>query len=127
MTRTSSAGTGGLRRALTRLRRAALKYPGAVEEFPWGEHALKVNKKVFVFLSLHNKVLRVTVKLPQSGKSALSLPFTAPTGYGLGKSGWVTAGFEPGDKVDVDLLKEWIDESYRTIAPNKYVKQLDED
>ena len=38
----------------------------------------------------------------------------------------VTATFAPGEKPPVDLLCEWIDESYRTIAPKKLVKQWDE-
>lgn len=54
------------------------------------------------------------------------LPFTSPTGYGLGKSGWVTAELEPGQVPAVDLFERWIDESYRAQAPKKLVKQLDE-
>ena len=33
-----------------RLRKRALGYPGATEDHPWGETAIKVNGKVFVFL-----------------------------------------------------------------------------
>ena len=29
------------------------------------------------------------------------------------------------DEVPVDLLEEWIDESYRAVAPKTLVKQLD--
>jgi hypothetical protein len=54
------------------------------------------------------------------------LPFTRPAGYGLGKSGWVQAEFPPGARPPVDLLKAWIDESYRAQAPKRLVKQLDE-
>ena len=56
---------------------------------------------------------------------ALDLPYAAPTGYGLGKSGWVTFT-PPEDEIPpLDRLKEWIDESYRTRAPRKLVKELD--
>ena len=34
--------------------------------------------------------LGISCKLPQSGEAALMLPFAKPTGYGLGKSGWVS-------------------------------------
>jgi hypothetical protein len=44
--------------------------------------------------------------------------------YGLGKSGWVSAKFADGDKPPVDMLKAWIDESYRAQAPKKLVKTL---
>ena len=30
-----------------------------------------------------------------------------------------------GDVVPIDMLKEWIDESYRAIAPKKLLKELD--
>ena len=50
----------------TSLRSAALAYPGAVEEFPWGERAFKVNAKIFFVMSRHEGVFRVTAKLPVS-------------------------------------------------------------
>jgi predicted DNA-binding protein (MmcQ/YjbR family) len=108
-----------LQKAERQLRRYALAFPGAYEEFPWDERVIKVNKKIFLFAKVNKGILRVTVKLPETGKSVLTLPFTTPTGYGLGKSGWVTAAFEAGDKLPVDLLQEWIDESYDAIAPTK--------
>ena len=46
------------------------------------------------------------------------------TGYGLGKAGWITARFTKQDKIDVAMLKGWIDESYRAIAPKTLVKKL---
>jgi hypothetical protein len=56
---------------------------------------------------------------------ALSLPFASPTGYGLGKSGWVTARFTARDKPPVEMLRKWIDESYRAVAPKELVQALD--
>ncbi len=79
------------------LRAFALDYPGAHEEFPWGERVIKVKGKVFVFLG-PDEALGLTVKLPQSRLMALGLPFASPTGYRLGKSGWVTAQFGPREK-----------------------------
>ena len=55
---------------------------------------------------------------------ALLLPFTVPTGYGLGKSGWVTAKLADGEDAPVELFKEWIDESYRAQAPKRLVASL---
>ena len=109
------------------LRAYALGLPEAREDFPWGERVAKVKDKVFVFLGRDGEEeWGVTVKLPSSGLMALSLPFASPTGYGLGKSGWVTAKFPPGHEPPVDMLKEWIDESYRAQAPKKLVRELDE-
>jgi predicted DNA-binding protein (MmcQ/YjbR family) len=114
------------RKAEERLRQAALEYPEATEDFPWGERAIKVRKKVFVFMMADGSGLYVTTKLPDSAPFAVMQPFANPSGYGLGKSGWVSSKFEPGERPPIDLLCEWIDESYRAIAPKTLVKQLDE-
>lgn len=111
------------------VRAHALGMPGAYEEFPWGESVAKVNKKVFVFLGhaeYHAKNgYGFAVKLPSSGPVALSLPFTEPTGYGLGKSGWVSVSIPPGDPPPLEMLKAWVDESYRAVAPKKMIAELD--
>lgn len=101
------------------LRDFALTFPQAVEEFPWDHRAIKVKGKIFVILSHEGENLNVSLKLPESNQVALGLSFTEPTGYGLGKSGWVTARFGPSDSVPIDTLKSWIEESYRTVAPKR--------
>lgn len=111
--------------AQVKLRDYAMGFPGATEHTPWGEIACKVKGKVFVFLSCHTRGFSMSVKLPQSRADALDNDFAQPTGYGLGKSGWVTCTFEPGAEPPYDLMKQWIEESYRTIAPVKYVQALD--
>ncbi|MGQ0825538.1 MAG: MmcQ/YjbR family DNA-binding protein [Actinomycetota bacterium] len=103
----------------------ALEYPEAWEDHPWDETVVKVRKKIFVFASVYEKQLYVTVKLPGSADYALSLDRTEPTGHGLGRAGWVSARFPVGTDVPVDLIEEWIDESYRAIAPKTLVMQLD--
>ena len=114
----------GFRQGEAALRKYALAYPGAYEEFPWGERVIKVNKKIFVFLHGDRETLRVTTKLPRSYGAALLAPFARPTGYGLGKSGWVTASFRKGDHPPFDVLRSWIEESYRAIAPKRLVAGL---
>jgi predicted DNA-binding protein (MmcQ/YjbR family) len=108
-----------------KLRAMALGYPGVVEDHPWGHSAFKVNKKVVLFLGSDEEGVGLSVKLPRSGATALLFPFAKPAGYGLGKSGWVSCKFAPKEKVPLDMLKEWIDESYRAIAPRKLIAQLD--
>ncbi|HVR38451.1 MAG TPA: MmcQ/YjbR family DNA-binding protein, partial [Thermoanaerobaculia bacterium] len=75
--------------AETALREFAMRYPEVHEDFPWGERAIKVRGKVFVFMRADEKTIGLSVKLPQSRDMAADLPFAKPTGYGLGKSGWV--------------------------------------
>jgi predicted DNA-binding protein (MmcQ/YjbR family) len=103
----------------------ALSLPGAFEDHPWGERVAKVGKKVFVFFGKGDATCGLSVKLPVSGVKALDLPFTEPTGYGLGKSGWVSATFAANDRLPAELMREWILESYRAVAPKKLIKQLD--
>jgi predicted DNA-binding protein (MmcQ/YjbR family) len=106
--------------------RFALGFPGAHEDHPWGETVTKVGKKVFLFLgSTEGGGIGLGVKLPDSGRAALELPFTEPTHYGLGKHGWVSATFSSGESPPMDLICRWIEESYRAVAPKKLVAELD--
>jgi predicted DNA-binding protein (MmcQ/YjbR family) len=110
---------------LKELREFGLKYPGAHTKSPWPGHLdLAVNDKTFAYLSLEGEPFGISCKLPQSATAALMFPFAQPTGYGLGKSGWVSASFPEGQEPPVALLKSWIDESYRAQAPKKLVKSL---
>lgn len=109
------------------LRSWAMSYPEATEEFPWGHSAIKVRKKTFVFLSCTKESLGLSVKLPQSREAAVTLTDAVPTGYGLGKHGWVSAKFAVGEEpVPVEMLQAWIDESYRALAPKGLIKTLPE-
>ncbi|MEV8475039.1 MmcQ/YjbR family DNA-binding protein [Streptomyces sp. NPDC051173] len=116
-------------KARAKVRAFALGLPGTVEEFPWEEDAvIKVNKKIFVFLGSEGNTetpgIGVKLKDEEAHGHALAVPGAAPMGYGLGRSGWVSVPLTGGD-VPVDLLCDWVEESYRTIAPKKLVAQLD--
>jgi predicted DNA-binding protein (MmcQ/YjbR family) len=114
-----------LDKALGELRRFGLGYPGAHLKSPWPGHKdLAVKDKTFAYLSLEGEPFSISCKLPLSAGAMLQLPFTKPTGYGLGKSGWVTAELPAGEVPSLDLFKAWIDESYRAQAPKTLVKQL---
>jgi predicted DNA-binding protein (MmcQ/YjbR family) len=106
------------------LRDYALSFPETHEDFPWGHRTIKVKGKAFIFMGNEAERFGLSVKLPVSASGALMLPFCSPTGYGLGKSGWVTAEFKSGDKIPLDWIKSWIEESYRAVAPKKLVAQL---
>jgi hypothetical protein len=113
------------KKAEAALRAAALAYPEASEHHPWGETAMKVKGKVFLFMGQGDGAWGISVKLPLSCGVALTLPFATPTGYGLGKSGWVSASFGPKEAPPVGMLLEWLDESYRAIAPKKVVAAME--
>ena len=108
------------------LRAYGMTYPGAHTKSPWPGHLdLAVNDKTFAYLSIEGQPFSISCKLPRTQEMALMLPFAKPTGYGLGKSGWVSASFAPEETPPVAMLKDWIDESYRAQAPKKLVAALD--
>lgn len=108
------------------LRATCLAYPDAYEESPWGEAAFKVRKKSFVFMNRSGDNVSMSVKLKEGHLEACQLPFATPTHYGMGKHGWVTCRFDAGADVPIPLLQDWIDISYRTVAPKTLVKTLPE-
>ncbi|WP_326719382.1 MmcQ/YjbR family DNA-binding protein [Streptomyces sp. NBC_00243] len=112
-----------------KVREFALGLPGATEEFPWSESVAKVNKKVFVFLGMDDGSypLGITLKLKdeEAHAHALTSPGAEPAGYGLGKSGWVRIPLEEQGAPAAELLCDWVEESYRVIAPKKLVAELD--
>jgi predicted DNA-binding protein (MmcQ/YjbR family) len=110
----------------SKLREIALAYPNTFEDHPWGHIAVKIRPqgKAFIFISVHPDEVSFSVKLPNSRDMAADLPWAEPTHYGMGKHGWVTAHVKPKD-APIDLIRAWIDESFRAVAPKKLVKQLD--
>ncbi|MFG2804332.1 MULTISPECIES: MmcQ/YjbR family DNA-binding protein [Streptomyces] len=112
-----------------KVRAFALGLPDAVEEFPWGESVAKVNKKVFVFLGVQDGSypLGVTVKLKDetAHAHALACPGAEPAGYGLGKAGWVSIPLEQQGGPAAEVLCDWVEESYRVIAPKRLIVVLD--
>jgi predicted DNA-binding protein (MmcQ/YjbR family) len=111
--------------ALIELREFGLAYPGAHTKSPWPGHLdLAVKDKTFAYLSVEGEPFRISCKLPESCARALMLPLATPTAYGLGKSGWVSIQFPEGKPLPLQMLKEWIDESYRAQAPRKLVAGL---
>jgi predicted DNA-binding protein (MmcQ/YjbR family) len=110
------------------LRNFALGLPGAWEDFPWeDDRTAKVGKKVFAFLGSAEPGdrYRISLKLPDSVEQALALDCCEPTGYGLGRASWVTVDVSAADCPPVEVLLDWIEESYRTIAPKTLVRELD--
>jgi predicted DNA-binding protein (MmcQ/YjbR family) len=108
-----------------RLIEYALSQPGAWEDHPWSETVAKVGSgkgKVFAFFGGPEGTPCITVKLAESHGHGLSLEGAAPTGYGLGRAGWVTI---PIAAARFAVLKDFIEESYRIVAPRKLVADLD--
>ena len=95
-----------------------LGFPEVTEDRPWDHPVLKVKGKVFVFFGDEDG-FSMTVKLPASRDFAEVFDFASPAGYGLGKSGWISCRVAPGEEPDLELMKRWLAESYRAVAPKK--------
>lgn len=112
---------------LARLRTFALGLPETFEDAPWGDEVVsKVGPKgkIFVFYGPESDP-SISVKLPESFDQALAAPGAAPTGYGLGRHGWVSLPVHGPEAPALGVLQDWVEESYRANAPKKLVKQLD--
>lgn len=112
------------------LREFAVGLPEAHEDHPWGDTVIKVGKKVFVFLGVDEPTEKwdpsFSVKLlSEAHGHALTVEGAAPTGYGLGRAGWVTVPLL-AELPPTEVLLDWVEESYRAIAPKRAVRLLDE-
>ncbi|MGW0228035.1 hypothetical protein ACWDWO_06965 [Actinopolymorpha singaporensis] len=118
------------------MRTFALAMPRAIEDTPWGELVIKIDHPprrrgnglvygpMFLWLSRPQAPTpAVSVKLRASYDQAVTVGAATPTTMsGLGQWGWLTV---PLPHADLDLVRDWIDESYRTVAPKKLLAELD--
>jgi predicted DNA-binding protein (MmcQ/YjbR family) len=104
-----------------KLREAALAYPQTVEDFPWGDRAMKVaGKKVFLFIGASKGGgFTCSMELPYRHEDALKVKVAKPTPYGLGRAGWVSFTFTAKSKVPMTKMLDWLEESWRAVAPAK--------
>jgi hypothetical protein len=68
----------------------------------------KVHKKAFLFLGTGDAMVKLRESAPEARKLA---------GCKVGASGWTKVVWGPEGAPPLDLLKKWIDESYRLMAP----------
>ena len=105
------------------MRNIALAYPEAREAVAPGERVILVRNRPFLLLRGEGGQWGLSARLPQS-REVLRLPFAEPVRYRLGKSDWVAARFGPTDEAPLELLWEWIDESYRATAPKRLLADI---
>jgi predicted DNA-binding protein (MmcQ/YjbR family) len=104
----------------------ALSLPEAWPDSPWGDSVVKVGKKIFLFVSSPGADRPgITVKLPESRDHGMSFTGAVPTGYGLGKHGWVSIYLDSVPEDERDVLLDFVEESYRAVATKTLVKRLD--
>jgi predicted DNA-binding protein (MmcQ/YjbR family) len=90
-----------------------------------GEPTFRVRGKNFVFASVDGT--RISVKLPKDEAAAViaTEQQAVPTGYGLGRAGWVSVTLERRpSKARWQEVEEWIRTSYSLIAPRRLADQI---
>ena len=90
---------------------------------------MKVDGKVFVFLGTPKEPApdraSLSVKLPDEAAEIIERhPFAKPMGYGLGRSGWVSATVTAGE-LPIEEIQRWIEASYRAIAKKRRIRELE--
>ena len=117
---------------MERLEAMAARLPEAerVDIEAWdGEPTFRVRGKNFIFTD--REATGISVKLPKEEAIALvaTEPGADPTGYGLGRHGWVSVKLPTRAKDGRwTLVEEWVRTSYTMVAPKKLAQAvLDED
>jgi predicted DNA-binding protein (MmcQ/YjbR family) len=106
---------------MERLERIAAALPEAerVDIEAWGgEPTFRVRGKNFVFTNL--TATGLSVKLPKEEAEAVVATDAGaePTGYGLGRHGWVSVRVaEDADEDRWEQVTEWVRTSYTLVAP----------
>lgn len=111
---------------MTRLERMVARLPEAerVDIEAWGgEPTFRVRGKNFVFTD--QAASGVSVKLPKDEAAAVVAtdPLAEPTGYGLGRHGWVSVSIGEGaDAARWQQVEEWVRTSYCLVAPRSLAR-----
>jgi predicted DNA-binding protein (MmcQ/YjbR family) len=111
---------------MAHLERIVARLPEAerVDIEAWdGEPTFRVRGKNFVFTN--PEATGLSVKLPKEEAAAVVAtdPLAQPTGYGLGRHGWVSV--EVGDDPDEarwQQVEEWVRTSYTLVAPKRLAR-----
>jgi predicted DNA-binding protein (MmcQ/YjbR family) len=111
------------------LRMVALGYPQtelgvACQGTALESSTVKARDKAFLFMSGIGPSYTVRLKLCQSQSEAMQLAANEPGRYKVGTHGWTTISFSDSEPPPIELMKRWIDESYRLIADKKLLAML---
>ena len=91
-----------------------------------GEPTFRVNGKNFVFADPEGTA---QVKLPEEeARAVVATDARAPTGYGLGRHGWVSVELPAEPRGRWREVEEWVRTSYTLVAPKRLARVvLEED
>ncbi|MEL7157602.1 MAG: MmcQ/YjbR family DNA-binding protein [Actinomycetota bacterium] len=106
------------------LRAHALSFPEVHEGTSCVNRAFKARTKNFLFLGEKEDEYRIMLRLENSVAEARKLVADHDR-WTIGNTKWVTMLFGPDEAPPSGLVERWIEESYRTLAPKKLVRELD--
>ena len=116
---------------MERLEQMVARLPEAqrVDIEAWGgEPTFRVRGKNFIFTN--QEATGLSMKLPREEAEAVVAtdPKATPTGYGLGRHGWVSIEVGRATAARWRQIEEWVRTSYTLVAPKALAKLvLDED
>lgn len=114
---------------MDRLEAIVARLPEAerVDIAEWGDHpTFRVNGKNFVFCD--QAAQHLSLKLPKEEAAAVVAtdPLVEPTGYGLGRHGWIAFSVEEDAGAERwREIEEWVRTSYTLVAPKRLAKLVD--
>jgi predicted DNA-binding protein (MmcQ/YjbR family) len=113
---------------MTRLERLVATLPEAmrVDVAEWGDHpTFRVRGKSFVFCDADATHLTVKLSKEEAAAVVATDPRAEPAGYGLGRSGWISATLGEDVAPDAwDEVEEWVRTSYTLVAPKSLARQV---
>ncbi len=90
-----------------------------------GEPTFRVRGKNFVFTDQEARGVSVKLSKEEAAAVVATDPLAAPTGYGLGRHGWISV--EVGDGADDARwrqVEEWVRTSYTMVAPKSLARRV---
>jgi predicted DNA-binding protein (MmcQ/YjbR family) len=116
---------------MARLERIVGRLPEAVrvDVAAWDDHpTFRVNGKNFVFSDETGTSLSVKLSKEEAAAVVATDTDVEPTGYGLGRHGWISVTLVEPDEDRWRQVEEWVRTSYTLVAPKRLAKTvLEED
>lgn len=103
----------------------ALELPEAerVDIEAWdGEPTFRVRNKNFVFAAPDFSGIGVKLSKEEAAAVVATDDLVEPSGYGLGRHGWVSITIGRADDDRWEQIREWIRTSYTHVAPKKLAR-----
>ena len=115
---------------MPRLEAIALALPEAtrVDIEAWdGEPTFRVRGKTFIFTDPDATGLSVKLSKEEAAAVVATDPDASPTGYGLGKHGWVSITLpKKPTAARWREVEEWVRTSYTLVAPKRLARLVDD-